>query len=316
MSVLMYLVAYLAIAVFAIAVAVRFFGYLRNPIHVRWELYPVAHEGKRASYGGSYLEEVDWWEKPREVSMLGELKVMIPEILFLKAVWEHNRPLWFVSFPFHFGLYLIAALIGLLGVGAIAQLAGAAVGPGAGGLGSWLHRLPVVLGPIAFGLCGLGALGLLLRRLLDADIRRYSSVGHYFNLALFLVVLGLAAYTWRAADADFALARGFLANLIAFRLEPVGGALFGVQVIVASLLLAYIPLTHMSHFFMKYFLYHDIRWGDEPNVDSPKTAARIATVLNYPVTWAAPHVAIPGRSTWAEVATFNPAAEAEEDKEQ
>ena len=33
-----------------------------------------------------------------------------------------------------------------------------------------------------------------------------------------------------------------------------------------------------------------------------RLAAKIATVLNYPVSWAAPHIAIPGKRTWAEVA--------------
>ena len=60
MSIMVYLVAYLSIAVFLIAVIYRVVRYLKNPIHLRWELYPVAHEGTRARYGGSYLEEVDW----------------------------------------------------------------------------------------------------------------------------------------------------------------------------------------------------------------------------------------------------------------
>ena len=41
-------------------------------MHVRWELYPVPHEAQKAHYGGSYLEESEWWKKPREVSLLGE----------------------------------------------------------------------------------------------------------------------------------------------------------------------------------------------------------------------------------------------------
>ena len=77
------------------------------PIHVRWELYPVAHEAKKAHYGGSYLEESEWWTKKREVSLFGELKVMVPEILFLVAVKEHNSKLWSRTFPFHFGLYMV-----------------------------------------------------------------------------------------------------------------------------------------------------------------------------------------------------------------
>jgi len=83
-------------------------------MHVRWELYPVAHEGKKASYGGSYMEEFEWWEKPRTNSTIGELKVMVPEILFLKALWEHNRTMWLRSFPFHFGLYLLIACTALM----------------------------------------------------------------------------------------------------------------------------------------------------------------------------------------------------------
>ena len=34
---------------------------------------------------------------------------------------------------------------------------------------------------------------------------------------------------------------------------------------LASFLIAYIPLTHMSHMFMKYFLYHNVKWDDAPN---------------------------------------------------
>ncbi|MBI4739238.1 hypothetical protein HY772_06820, partial [Candidatus Woesearchaeota archaeon] len=107
----------------------------------------------------------------------------------------------------------------------------------------------------------------------------------------------------------------FVANLISFTFTPLGSPLIVLQIVMACLLVMYIPLTHMSHFFMKYFLYHDIRWGDEPNVDNLQTEAKIGIVLNYPVTWKAPHIAGHGRSTWAEVATFNPMAETETKKE-
>ena len=64
MAVVPYVVAYLGIVVFGIAVLARFVMWSRMPMHLRWELYPVAHEGGgRAKYGGSYLEESDWWTK-------------------------------------------------------------------------------------------------------------------------------------------------------------------------------------------------------------------------------------------------------------
>ena len=96
--------------VFVVAVIGRFIMFSRMPMHLRWELYPVAHEGGgRPVYGGSYMEDFEWWKKPRETSLVGELKVMIPEILFLVALKEHNTKMWTQSFPFHFGLYLIIA---------------------------------------------------------------------------------------------------------------------------------------------------------------------------------------------------------------
>jgi len=66
--------SYVSVAVFVAAVVCRAAKISRLPIHLRWELYPVAHEKGRASYGGSYLEESDWWTKPRESSLVGELK--------------------------------------------------------------------------------------------------------------------------------------------------------------------------------------------------------------------------------------------------
>ena len=145
-------------------------------------------------------------------------------------------------------------------------------------------------------------------------MRNYSSFEHFFNLSLFIVAIIIGILTWLFVDPSFNMARMFVANLISFNPAPINNTLFLVQIFIASLIIAYIPLTHMSHFFMKYFLYHDIRWGDEPNIDSPKTDEQIGVVLNYPVTWSAPHIAGTG-NTWAEVATHNPAAAAAEGKE-
>ena len=207
MSQFAYLLTYLGLAVFILAVLRRIVAYKRNPMHLRWELYPVAHEGGgRASYGGGYLETLEWWNKPRETSRIRELSVMIPEMLFLKAAYEHNRPLWNVSFPFHFGLYLTFGLVALLVIGAVAELVGA---PTDSGLVALIVGVSTVLGPIAFGLSLVGALGLLRRRLRDPDLRNYSATEHYFNLALFIAAMGVAcspgrrwtrASRWRAGS--------------------------------------------------------------------------------------------------------------------
>jgi nitrate reductase gamma subunit len=312
MSQFVYVLTYLALAVFIVGVVKRISAYRKNPQHLRWELYPVPHEGGgRAAYGGSYLEEVDWWTKPRESSRLGELSVMIPEILLLKALWEHNRTLWLASFPFHFGLYLTFGLVALLCIGAGAQLAGMSADSG---LLALIVGVSTVLGPVAFLLTLLGGLGLLIRRYRDASLRNYASPEHRFNLILFLATMGVALLTWAVADPSFEMARGFIAGLMTFDVKEMGSSLFLLQVTLAVLTMAYIPFTHMSHFFMKYFLYHDIRWEDKPNVDAPDIDEKLGRELGFAPTWSAPHIAIAGKKTWADIATFNPAAEPEEDK--
>ncbi|MFZ5563096.1 MAG: respiratory nitrate reductase subunit gamma [Thermodesulfobacteriota bacterium] len=312
MSMIVYGIAYLAVIVFLAAVAKKVVDYLKKPIHIRWELYPVAHEGKRASYGGSYLEDVDWWKKPRHKSMIGELKVMVPEILLLKAVWENNRPLWFLTYPFHLGLYLIIGFMGLLGLDALIHLTGIFAGSA---LVSALTALTGLVGPAGFLLCLFGACGLFYRRLTDSELRNYSAPSHFINLGLFVFMMAIALGTWLFADPQFVMAREFARGFVGFHPVAFTSGLFAAQVLAAFLLMAYIPLTHMAHFFMKYFLYHDIRWGDAPNINSPETDRKIGIVLNYPVSWSAPHIAGDGKKTWAQVATFNPAAPAKAGKE-
>ena len=109
--------------VFLLACIARIVMYARAPLHLRWELYPVPHEEPgRVKHGGSRFEEVDGWTLPIRFGFLGELKFMIPEMLFLKGLYEFNRKLWYRSFPFHFGLYLLTGTLGLLVSGALFSL--------------------------------------------------------------------------------------------------------------------------------------------------------------------------------------------------
>ncbi len=302
MSTLVYLITYAGIIIFCAAVLKRIISYINNPIHIRWELYPVAHEGGgKAEYGGSYLEEADWWNKPRETSKINELKVMAAEILGLKAVHEYNRPLWFVTYPFHLGLYFTVMFFVFLFIGSFAGLIGFKA--------SAIVAIIKFTGPLGFILTFCGAAGLLYKRITDEELKIYSSFEHYFNLLLFMVTMAVAILTWLFVDPDFIMARTFIAGLISFKMTAVASSLFLIQILLIVATITYIPFTHMSHFFMKYFLYHDIRWDDKPNIDSPETNEKINVVLNYPVTWSAGHIAGHNKKTWAEVATFNPEAQ-------
>jgi nitrate reductase gamma subunit len=302
-----YYVAYLAAGVFAVAVLARIVKWSSMPMHLRWELYPVAHEEpERVKYGGSYLEESDWWTKPRRTSLAGEIKAMVPEILFLVALKENNAKLWRRSFPFHLVLYLLAACtVLMLSSAVVAAVAPSALG---GSLGSLLGEAIRVFGVAGLVLGVLGAVGLLHRRLTASELRGYTSLSDVLNLLFFVVAFGFALVTFAAVDTDFSRATHFVHNLVVFRLASLPGqgaevVMPAVSVILLAVLLAYIPLTHMSHFVGKYYAYHAIRWNDAPNLGAAKEQRAIQALLTQPVSWAAPHINGDGRKTWLDAAT-------------
>jgi len=305
MVTLVYLAAYLGTVACVAIVALNVVKYLKKPQHVRWELYPVGHEEEhRALYGGSYLEEVDWWKKKQKGSFVGGLKALLIELLFLHATFEHNKPLWGRAYPFHGGLYMLLGGLFLTIFAALAQLMDFVPGVCLTIVGNLVQVLSLV------GFVGVigGACGLIRRRLHQEDLRKYSTRDHFFNLGAFalLGVLGLLA--WLSNPSFFTLGRDFIANLLRCNIADPGSVSFSLYLILGFALAAYVPATHMGHFYMKYFLYHDIRWGDQPSQDNAATQIKIGRMLNYRVSWSAPHIKGDGKKTWAEVATANPAA--------
>jgi nitrate reductase gamma subunit len=290
--------AYVAAAVFLIGVARRALRYARTPMHLRWELYPVAHEAG-PNRGGSYLQELDWWTKPRHSSLIGELKVMLPEMLFLVGLWKHNRKLWFVSFPFHAGIYLTITFLGLLLAGGIAQAAGAPVT--ADSNAASLHYVTIVIGALGIVSVGLGALGLLFMRLTDPGLRLYAVPADYFNLGLILTMALVGLVSWLAVDQSFTEARGFAQGLVSFEQPADTSGVILAQSLLLSVFLVYLPFTHMTHFVGKFFTYHMVLWDDAPNLKGSSYEQLIAGLLQRPVAWAAPH--IQQGESWAEVAT-------------
>ena len=120
--IVLYIFAYISLLIFAILVINKIIKYSGMPIHVRWELYPVAHERGKNKYGGSYFEDPDWWKNNVKKNHFAELWVMFEEIFFLKGVYRHNKKLWFLSFPFHLGLYLVIGTTLLIIISAILVL--------------------------------------------------------------------------------------------------------------------------------------------------------------------------------------------------
>jgi nitrate reductase gamma subunit len=280
---------YLAVLVFVFFVARRAIKFANAPMHLRWELYPVAHEVGR-DYGGSYMEDLDWWTKPRHSSLFNMVKGMAEEILFVKTLWEHNRALWLVSYPFHAGLYVSIAFLALVVLGALVQLFGGKVAANADWWQVALYWLTVIAGVVAGVMVALGSLGLLAKRLLDDGMRRYSTPADYFNLILILAIAASGLYAWISADSGFAQLRAFVAGLLSLSPAPLSAAVT-VNVVLFAAFLLYLPFTHMTHFVGKFFSYHNVRWDDEPNSGGGSSYQRaLGQALGKPITWTAPHI--------------------------
>ncbi len=308
MTILLYLVCYLAAIVFVLACLTRIVLYARTPMHLRWELYPVPHEAPaRVKHGGSRFEEVDWWTKRTHFRLMGELKFMIPEMLFLKGLYEFNRNLWYRSFPFHFGLYLLSGTLVLLLAAATLPLLAPASGMES--VVNTIQPLYRLTGSVGIFLAILGAIGLLLRRLTNEDLKNYTTPGDILNLIFFivtLVTLSAAGLFTRSPDPDMlAITKGIITLDTALKIPNLHAA----GLFLSALLIAYIPLTHMSHFIAKYFTYHALRWDDAPNPKGGKLEARIAEYLTYRPTWSAAHLGADGSKTWAQIAAGKPAPE-------
>lgn len=297
-----YFAMYAGLAIFLLGCLLRIREYAFLPIHLRWELYPVAHEQPdRAKYGGSYFETGQWWLSPQAVNHRGEICTMFSEIAFLKGLWEYNRRLWPASYLFHFGLYLsiAAAALGGLGAAIEAHLTEAALLRGA----IWLLLAGKWMGAAGIALTLAGAILLLLRRLSDPALKNYTKPADLFNLVFFLAAFGSLAAAWLQSPAAVAaIVRG------AWKFD--GGvhvaAVPAIGVVLASALVAYIPFTHMAHFIAKYFTWHTVRWDDRRNERGGAVEAKITTALNYRPTWSAAHMGADGKRTWGEIASTNP----------
>jgi nitrate reductase gamma subunit len=282
------ILTYAAVLVFAAGLIWRGLRIKTMPVHLRWELAPVPHEKGKASYGGSYLEEFEWWTQPREKSLLNEALYMGQEILLLKGVWEHNRSLWVWSFPMHLGLYLLVATIGCL---VLASLGLSFFGQ----LAQWTGGVGYVSGAV-------GALGLLGKRMFDPKIRPFAAPSSYFNL-VFLAALFASGGLALAAGGYLSGATSFVKAFFTANTSVSLSAPLSAHIGISMLFLLYLPFTYMMHFVAKYFTYHEIRWNDEPIRESVAMQEEVKALLGQPVTWAAPHLGADGKKNWVDIAT-------------
>ena len=273
------------VALFIIVLAYRIISIKRLPVHLRWELMPVPHEKGRSHYGGSYLEEYEWWRKPRQKSFFSPIKYMVVEIFLLRTIWKNNRTLWPLSLSFHLGIYLVI-LTTLLSI-----ISGIFSSPPSALLNtmSGIALAGYILG-------GLGAVALILRRVIDTSLRAFSSVPTYFNLILLLAVFTTGIISWVQPGSYGSDLRVFSREVITFGTDTDITATLAIHVILSLLFLLYLPWTNMTHFIIKYFTYHDVRWDDNPQ--DIGLSRKINNLVNQTVKWSSPHIGTDDRRTW------------------
>lgn len=284
------------LAVFLIVTIYRAIAIARMPVHLRWELAPIPHEKDKMKWGGSYLEDYEWWQKRQKKSFFAPLKYMAIEILSLRGVWRHNLKLWPLTFAFHTGIYLVFLMLLLSILNAIFIITGVSA--------SVLDVFIIITSVVALAgylLGGLGAISLLLKRILDSDLRAFSSTAKYFNLAFLAAVFISGAYSWFAIP-DFALTFSqFIKGLVTLDTGVSVAFPLSLHVILASLFFLYLPFTDMIHFVAKYFTYHEIKWDD--STKDARMEKELEGLLAQPVSWSAEHIKADGRKSWADLTT-------------
>lgn len=298
------LLSYGLLAIFAVFFVLKSLKMARMPIHLRWELSPVPHEKGRGHYGGSYLETSEWWTKPMEKDHVAEGVYMFKEILFLKALFEHKRDLWWFSFPFHFGMYVLISAVALLVLGGLGTAVGF-VSPE-----NWvLSRALPVLSTVGYALGLLGAVGLLLRRVSDSGMANSTTRATYFNIILLASLFATGLWSVISVPDFSGQVVGFVGALFTADMSVQLAGILKAHFLISFFFLAYLPFTQMMHFVAKYFTYHEVRWDDNPVDD--KMEKELLELLGQKPTWAAPHVRADGTKTWVDIATDTGAQEAE-----
>jgi nitrate reductase gamma subunit len=160
--------------------------------------------------------------------------------------------------------------------------------------------MTLVTGVAGFGLGCLGSIGVLIRRLVDADLRLFASAKNYFSYVFYFAVFLSGLVAWAGFDTGFAVYRDFYHAVFTFSDVEVDAALVSHAVLFAAFLF-YMPSTQAMHYATKFFAFFAVRWNDAPNLRGSKVEKKIDKLLQQPVAWSAPHIQT--GKTWAEVAT-------------
>lgn len=243
--------SYLAILIFAVVSTIKVLRYATMPLHLRWELYPVPHE---------------------EGGLPKELKEMFTEMLTMKRIFDNKRRLWYLSYAFHGGIYLILIWAVLLLISGFSDL----IAPGS--LPGGYQCLIAVVGGLGMISMVIGTLALLAQRF-DEEYKVYNAPVDYLNPLFAFIVALTGLLSWILFDPMLVSPREYVSSLISFGNPPdvvVSNPLIVLHLALLEIFVAYVPFTRMLHFFGKYFTYHKVMWDTKP---------RLVGRIDYEVTW-------------------------------
>ncbi|MDO5742729.1 MAG: respiratory nitrate reductase subunit gamma, partial [Vagococcus sp.] len=245
------------------ASAKKFRDYAKLPMHGRQDLYPIpGEEPARAEHGGSYYEEQKWYEKPRRKNHIGEIIDMVEEMLFIKKLFKKQPKLWWVSYALHLGIYCVIATIVIAAAAVLLPFSGILAG---------LLSFAITVAGISGGiLVCIGAIGLLVKRIVDHEFRNYTTPQEYFNLVFLFAGAFSGLCAWYKNGRSLSFVKDVVNNIL--HLKPTKGLnkTTILHLILFSGLMIYIPLTKMSHYVGKYFAFHKVLWDNAPNLPGSK----------------------------------------------
>jgi len=294
---LLSLIAYLSIFLFLGISVYKAYRFANMPMHGRMDLYPIPKE-EGFEHGGSFYEESEWWKKPHKVSHVREIAEMLKEIVFIKKLFENQRPLWWISYALHLGIYFLMCWTILLVIGVFSIPSGVAV-ESLSVWGTLIYYLTVLTGIVGLALATLGSGALFIRRMFDNTLKKHTTPQEYFNLLLIFAALVTGIMTW-GTDLSFGTARDVTGSLITFSSSFQATSLQTLNIILVGIMLIYIPISKMSHYVGKYFTFHKVLWDNDPNLKGSSISHEVqkASTFKPKTTWSAPHIkppATPGK---------------------
>jgi nitrate reductase gamma subunit len=285
------LFTYLSIILFIGLSLYKAYQFSNMPMHGRWELYPVPKEGGgKGHYGGSYYEELEWWNKPRNVSHMGEVIDMLKEMLFIKNLFVNQRRQWWICYAMHLGIYLLFLWAAMLLAGAAIELSGTAVTATAGGVAGFIYYITLLSGAAGAIMLAVGSIGMYFKRSFSDTLSKYTTPIEYFNL-FFLFAVALSGIIVWSGDLGFNYGREIMISLLTFSPIEADFALTA-HILLLGAVMIYIPQTKMSHYVGKYFAFHKVLWENEPNLRNSKMEAIVKDSMSYKpkASWSAPHI--------------------------